>query len=76
MLSKQMSIKSQTGPMKVFHAFFEEYINQEHMGLVCIMSTNLASSLPCCVYEKRYVQEATLSSCHISGWVTKSTMIE
>ena len=29
-----VSIKSYTGPMRVFHTFIEGYINWEHTGLV------------------------------------------
>ena len=37
----KVSLKSQTGILKVFYTFTEGYISQEHMALMCIMFENI-----------------------------------
>ena len=39
----EVSIKSWKWPVKVFYAFTEGYINQEHTRLVCVLFENLVS---------------------------------
>ena len=49
----EVSIKSETGPVRVFHAFTKAYTNQKHTELFVVMFGNLVSSWIGCVCEQR-----------------------
>ena len=40
----EVSIRNETGPMRVFHTLLEGYLHWEYTGLVCIVFGNLVSA--------------------------------